>query len=259
MNLEKYLQLKAARQKALEEEFGTYRKLCLKCLRSEKACFCESLNSFETWAEFRILMHPKEAKSEKVGTGRLANICLENCKIIMGIDFSKSMEIQSLLKNPEYSPMVLYPGENSHNISERPLKIGNKRPLIFVIDGTWACAKTMMRESRVLHHLPRISFNSDTLSRFAVKLQPDSRCLSTIESIHKLLDGLNSWEHENLGEKHDILPQTLDRLVQDQIACMNDPSRKIYRPGNPMDKKEIKGLREWDKRKLFFEEKNYRS
>ena len=259
MNLEIYHKLKAERQRALDLEFSTYRKLCTKCLRSVKSCFCESLSSFSTWAEFRILMHPKEAKNEKVGTGRLANVCLKNCKIIMGINFSESVEVQKLLKNEEYYPMVLYPGENSHNISEGPLKIGNKRPLIFVIDGTWSCAKTMMRESPVLHHLPRLSFTSDTLSRFAVKLQPDYRCLSTIESIHKLLDGLNTWEHENLKGRHDILISTLDRLVKDQIACVNDPTRQVYRPRNPGEKKEITGLREWDKRKLFFEAKNYGS
>jgi DTW domain-containing protein YfiP len=168
------------------------------------------------------------------------------------------VEVLKLLKDPRYYPMVLYPGENSHNISEGSLDIGDKRPLIFVIDGTWPCAKTMMRESPILHHLPRISFNSDTLSRFAVKLQPDSRCLSTIESIHKLLDGLNAWKHEDLKGRHDILIQALDRLVQDQKDCMNDPSRQLYRPGNPRDKKEIIRLREWDKRKLFFEAKNYR-
>ena len=260
MNLEKYHKLKAERLKAQEQKFSTYRKLCTKCLRSQKVCFCESLKSFRTWAEFRILMHPKEAKNEKVGTGRLANVCLKNCKIIMGIDFGESVEVLNLLKDPQYFPMVLYPGDNSHNISERPLnldKMENKRPLIFVIDGTWACAKTMMRESHVLHHIPRISFKDDAISRFAVKLQPDSRCLSTIESIHKLLDGLNTWGHENLKGIHDILIKTLDRLVQDQIDCVNDPSRQVYRPKNPLDKKEILGLREWDKRKLFFEEKTY--
>ena len=145
MNLEIYKKLKAERQKAQDVEFNTYRKLCTKCLRSEKSCFCESLDSFSTWAEFRILMHPKEAKNEKVGTGRLANICLENCKIIMGINFSESVEVQKLIQDPEFYPMVLYPGENSHNISKRPLDIGNKRPLVFVIDSTWSCAKTMMR------------------------------------------------------------------------------------------------------------------
>ncbi|MBI2522192.1 MAG: DTW domain-containing protein [Bdellovibrio sp.] len=156
------------------------RTVCVKCLRPHSCCFCDSIVPFESQSSLRILMHPKEARKEKVGTGRLANLCCVQSKIIVGVNFSQNPEVQQILNDKQYFPILLYPGEGAHNLSHGPLpfhQLSYQRPLFFVIDGTWPCAKTMMRESEVLHPLPRVSFDNSKVSRFAIKQQPLSNCL----------------------------------------------------------------------------------
>ena len=48
------------------------REICYKCLRSKENCFCRFLNPFDSGIKFVILMHPKEAKRQRTGTGRIA-------------------------------------------------------------------------------------------------------------------------------------------------------------------------------------------
>ncbi|MGB0453432.1 MAG: tRNA-uridine aminocarboxypropyltransferase, partial [Bacteriovoracaceae bacterium] len=155
------------------------RPTCYKCYRPKKACFCESIEPLKTTFEFRILIHPKEARVGHVGTGRVANQALLNSKIIIDATFDNNKEVQEILNSDEFFPMVLYPGENSHNISHDSFPesyFEGKTPLIFIIDGTWPCAKSMMRDSKCLHGLPRISFDSSVESKYSIRHQPAKYC-----------------------------------------------------------------------------------
>jgi len=248
----------AKKQEVASIDYG--RQLCLRCLRDTKSCLCQNIIPFATKCELKILMHPKEAKKEKVGTARLASLCLKNSSIIVDVNFSKNKEVIRLLADENYFPMLLYPGDDSHNISSAPLPsamLKEKKLLIFVIDGTWACAKTMMRESEILHHLPRISFDVKQASRFVIKQQPARFCLSTIESIYELLHNLNKWQHENLGNKHTVLLEILDKLVSFQIDCAKDPLRQSYRKGNYQVPQARPYSKKWEKWKICYEDKNY--
>jgi len=235
----------------------------VKCLRPPAGCFCDSIIPFDSQSEVRILMHPKEARKEKVGTGRMANLCCKRSKIIVGVNFSQNVEVQKILSDEQYLPILLYPGEGAHNLSVAPLPLlplSQKRPLFFVIDGTWPCAKTMMRESAILHSLPRVSFDVSQVSRFSIKQQPVSNCLSTIESIFELFNCLDKWKHERLEGRHHILLSTLDKLVQFQIACALDPSKKSYRTARTngyKDPSKRSYPKKWQERKICFEKKNY--
>jgi DTW domain-containing protein len=234
-------------------------KRCIKCLRSIKACFCSAIEPFPTNTEFRILMHPKEARKQKVGTGRMANLCLQNSKIIVGENFQNNPEVNDLINSPIHHTVILYPGETSHNITQGPIKFdSNKKLLVFIIDGTWPCAKSMMRDSKNLHHLPRISFETKEISQFKIKHQPAKYCLSTIESIFHLLNGLDKWKLENLQGKQNILPEVLANIVDFQIKCSNDPTLNGYRRGAFSDPAKRKDSVKWLDRKICFDEKNYR-
>ncbi|MFI5391325.1 MAG: tRNA-uridine aminocarboxypropyltransferase [Bacteriovoracales bacterium] len=233
-------------------------KRCTKCLRSIKSCFCSAIEPFPTNTDFRILMHPKEAKRQKVGTGRIANLCLENSKIIIGEQFQNNLEVNNLINSPHFHTLILYPGETSHNITQGPITFDpNKKLLVFIIDGTWPCAKSMMRDSKNLHHLPRISFETNEISKFKIKHQPAKYCLSTIESIYHLLNGLEKWNLEQLEGKQKILPQALERIVDFQLKCAIDPKLSGYRRGAFSDPSKRKDSIKWESRKICFDEKNY--
>lgn len=239
-----------------------FRSRCYKCYRPSKACFCDHIEPFATHFEFRILMHPKEAKCGHVGTGRIANHALKNCSIIIDENFDSCEQVQKLIHSTTYFPMLLYPGCDSINISKEKIDeklFEGKIPLIFIIDGTWHCAKSMMRDSKTLHNLPRLSFSTDIKSKFDIRQQPDDFCLSTIESIYQVLYNLEEQGFEKLADKKENLLLALTLMVDFQIKCASDPSLKSYRHSNgryskPSDRKKNIHV---NSRKICFEEINY--
>ena len=60
------------------------RDFCYKCFRPKDSCVCEVLKPFDPGIKFVFLMHPKEAKKQRTGTGRLASLCLPESEILMG-------------------------------------------------------------------------------------------------------------------------------------------------------------------------------
>lgn len=202
---------------------------CYTCFRPIDLCVCSKIIPFETRAKIVILIHPMEAKKEKLGTGRISKAALKNSELIMGIDFSEDTRVNQLISDERYLPLVLYPGADSINATNPTdgdlLKLKNKIPLIFVIDGTWPCAKKMMKLSNNINTLSRISFVTDKVSKFLIKSQPDLKALSTIESIHVLLTDLEKNGLEVLNSKQDTLIDTFSYMIQKQIEIASDPNR----------------------------------
>lgn len=188
-----------------------------------------------------------EAKKEKLGTGRITHTGLANSELIMGIDFTNDKKVNDLLNDERYYPMVLYPGEDALNISapssDEVELLKNKVPLIFVIDGTWPCAKKMMKLSTNINELPRISFSSDKESAFLIKHQPHKQALSTVESVHVLIKELGKYGVEDLDGNEDSMIDAFKAMVQKQIDIASDPNVPTYR-GRKMDKQRVALVRE---------------
>ena len=116
MNLKKYLIKK--KQEQLEFDKIPRRKICQNCIRPLEACFCSHITPFETNFQFILLMHPKEFKKEPIGTGRYTNHALSNCRIIVDSKFDNNQELEEVLSDNSKQVFLLYPGENSINISD---------------------------------------------------------------------------------------------------------------------------------------------
>ena len=105
-------------------------------------------------------MHPMEFKKEKVGTGRFSHLILKNSEVIVDISFDENKRLQEILTDPDYQTFLLYPGHETIDLGTDVLKAKlSGRAQFLVIDGTWPCAKKMMKLSRSLHSLPRVSFD----------------------------------------------------------------------------------------------------
>lgn len=231
---------------------------CYVCLRPEVACLCHSIKAFDTNAQFVFLMHPKELKKEKAATGRLTHLSLTNSMVFDGVNFTDHEKLNQLIHHPQNFVVVLYPGDEAKNLSHGEFyhdEVKHKKLVIIVIDGTWATAKKMMKLSLNLHSLPRLCFTPEKPSEFLIKQQPHELCLSTIESVHMLIQNLKSLKFEQC-EGEDVL-LTLFRQMRDfQLKCASDPNRAGYRRGNyklPSERRPPK----MTGRKLFFEEKNF--
>lgn len=200
---------------------GGGREFCWSCRQPATACYCSRIRRFDSGIDFVILIHPIESR-RRIATGRMSHLILENSWLIEGEDFSRNTAIQGLIADPKRACMILYPGNGAIDIdvpetTSKLRKVANSQSLrltIFVIDGTWATARKMMRLSINLRELPMIKFHPKTESRFQVRKQPEKHCLSTIEAIHCVIDRLMPPAERT----HDHLLELFLEMVERQKA-----------------------------------------
>ncbi|MBA2403899.1 MAG: DTW domain-containing protein [Bdellovibrionales bacterium] len=240
----------------MESENGLKMNLCLSCRRRLLTCVCQYLRPFETQSRFVILMHPMEFKKEKVGTGRFTHLILKNSEIIVDVGFDENKRFLEVIADKRYQTVILYPGEVTVDLSkaESADKLGEKPLQFIVIDGTWPCAKKMMKLTTKLHHMPRVSFDTLRISEFQVKHQPMPGCLSTVESIHQVLLDLNNLGKEKTQGSEENLMDVFRKTVQQQIELAQDPSRQGYRKKPFKLSGDRKISKKWGHRLLFFRE-----
>jgi len=200
-------------------------------MRPSSTCICKHLNPFPTKTRFIILMHPKEYKKEKNGTGHMTKLQLENSEIIVGIDFSNNARVNEILNQEKSSSFLLYPGKDSFNLSIRKSPEINSflgdTPHIFLLDGTWPCARKMLKLSKNLQKLKRVSFDNKIKSKFIIKQQPESLCLSTIESVYTVINLLKKGNFERCETKNFLIP--FEKMIEYQLEYKLNPNSKNYR------------------------------
>ena len=166
-------------------------------------------------------MHPKEAYKQKTGTGRLAHLSLPNSEIIIGIDFTENKRLNSLLTDSQYFPILLYPGEDALTAKSEILKTitTEKKLLVIVVDATWLIAKKMMKLSKNLQTLQKISFlpSAGYHSQFSFKRQPAADYLSTIESCYYLLNEFKQNDIEDNKTSFEPLMDIFKQMVNFQL------------------------------------------
>jgi DTW domain-containing protein YfiP len=141
-------------------------------------------------------MHPKEFKKVKNNTGHFTHKSLVNSELFIGIDFSEHRRINEIIATHE--SYILFPSKNALNLSEQKLERSTKPIAIFLIDSTWACTKKMFTLSKNLNTLKHMSFTTKRTSAYEIKVQPDERYLSTIESTLVVLELLNAQGSEKI-------------------------------------------------------------
>jgi DTW domain-containing protein len=178
-----------------------------------------------------FLMHPKEFKQEKAGTGRLTHLCLANSEIQMGVEFDKHEAVQELIADPRNLPMLVYPSAGARNLSRgdlHPADLDDRQLVVFLLDATWALAKKMLRLSPSLQRLPRLMFTPSAPSRYVIKQQPVEGCLSTLEATHELLIALQRSQLDSYSLPEQLLG-LFARMQDYQLRCARDPERTGYR------------------------------
>ena len=197
------------------------------------------VKKFDCGINFVLLIHPIEVK-RRIATGRMSHLCLENSFLIKGQNYTDNNLVNERLADASCHSVILYPGIQSENISKlsnlerADLFPKNKKLQIFVIDGTWATARKMVRQSLNLLNLPRISFTPEKPSNFRVRKQPSSVCYSTIEAIHHTIDLLgDSQGFTTSNRAHDGLISVFNFMVENQLEFIKksnlNPRESAYR------------------------------
>lgn len=218
-------------QRRLQEP--QYRTLCAVCVQPDFSCYCSRLSSFDPKISFVVLIHPIEVK-RRIATGRMSHLCLQGSYLIQGQDYTHNSTVNQLIADPDFHSVMLYPGHNSQNVSpmnhleKSSLFPKHKKLRIFVIDGTWATARKMTRQSENLKALPRICFSPTTPSNFRVRKQPKPHCYSTIEAIHHTIELLGESQNFNIQERtHDQLLTVFNFMVERQLQFIKESQEQI--------------------------------
>lgn len=205
---------------------------CYRCFKAKEACLCPYIKELDTSVKFVILIHPVEARHERTGTGRLAHLSLKDSELIVGVDFNQNERVKELMEDPQYFPVLLYPGEDAFAATDTKLKeaLGNRKLLVFVVDGTWAQAKKMLKLSTCLHTLPKLSFRAGYRTRFVFKKEPQPDYISTIESCHYLVKELATVGIAR-DEGIENLMSIFDRMVAFQLE--SEKARRLVEGDGP--------------------------
>jgi DTW domain-containing protein YfiP len=219
MNVARYIE---KRRLALSQE-PRYRRHCLSCLQPDFSCYCPWLKPFDAVIEFVVLIHPMEFR-RRIATGRMTHLSLTNSHMFMAENFSGHDGVERLLQNPKNQCFMLYPGTASKNLTHMSaderfdLIDSEKKTVIFVIDGTWATARKMVRISDNLHRLPRICFTPPQPSNFHLRKQPKVDCYCTLEAVHHTIELLGpACGFATHDRRHDALLETFDKMVRHQF------------------------------------------
>jgi DTW domain-containing protein YfiP len=200
-------------------------------------------------------MHPKEYKKQKNGTGQMTKLQLENSEIIVGVDFTNNKRVNEILCKENSSSFLLYPGKDNFNLSTRDSSetnsfIGNNSHL-FILDGTWPCARKMLKLSTNLQKLKRVSFDNTIVSKFIFKQQPEPLCLSTIESVYTVINLLKKGDIEHCDTTNFLLP--FEKMIEYQLEYIQNPNDKNRPATDNKSTTSIRGFKKSHDRNVIFE------
>jgi DTW domain-containing protein len=260
VKLEDYKKMKGALRQSHALKIKSLRTVCPICRKSSKTCYCNLLKPFNPGPLFVIFIHPREVKNP-IGTARMAHLVLRNSLLLEGIDFTDNRKVIDILNDKENFCTVLYPGSKSIKLDEMThaeavkLVPKDKKLVIFVIDGTWSRAKKMMKLSKNINKLPRISFTPVKKSGYSIRVEPQPQCLSTIEAIHRIIDVMDRVGLYPVKPKdaHDNLLEIFGDMVKIQLAHANNPKQDGYRRKLPKPNQKINVAKKWLGKRLFYE------
>lgn len=176
-------------------------------MRPASVCLCPSEPPLRVRTKIVLLMHPKEARHERSGTGRMVRLHVDEVEILVGADFEGHQRVRQLTGDPGLYPVLLYPGPDSLDLDAPGAgetlarAAAGRRIVAFLVDATWACSRTVMRLNPWLRALPRLRFDPKEASKWVIKRQPKPECLSTIETVHELLRALDAAGLEDYRDR----------------------------------------------------------
>ncbi len=173
-------------------------------------CYCPLLPRLETATRVVILQHRRE-RDMAIGTARMASLSLPQAELHVGVDWTDSAPLARALSDPERPPVLLYPGPHARDILREP-PVGPVT--LVVVDGTWAQARSVVRDNPILNALPRYAFSAPEPSRYRIRREPRAEYCSTIEALMHVLGVL-----EGDPEKFRALLVPFEAMIDAQLAC----------------------------------------
>jgi DTW domain-containing protein len=166
-----------------------------------------------------VLQHPREA-DVPIGTVRLLELGLDGVERHIGVSFEEGHAARRAVEGALAPPILLFPGPDARDLAEAP----PAHPVtLVVIDGTWWQAQKLLKQNPFLATLPRYSLSPAAPSRYRIRKEPASHCVSTIEAIVHALSVLEG--RDDLGP----LLGPFEALVEHQLAFARETAARRQR------------------------------
>lgn len=185
----------------------THRASCEHCLRAQKSCICDLVQSLDNATEVLIFQHPLEKKNAK-GTARLLCLCLQKCKIVVGETFD-SAELKKLL-NDSFDNLLLYP-EVPLSPQPHPQRSADKPKRLILLDGTWRKSRKLLHCNPLLAALPRLALSDNIEGQYHIRKAHKDGQLSTLEACSLALQQLENIDTTPLQKS---FTEFVDRQIQ---------------------------------------------
>jgi len=209
----------------MTEAFPQARAMCARCRRPLRVCYCAALPSLATQTRIVILQHPRE-KDMSIGTARMAQLCLPEAELHVGIQWGESAAFLRAISDPARPAVLLSPGPTARDIFTDP---PTGPVTLVVVDGTWSQAKVVVRDNPCLQALPRYAFATPEPSQYRIRKEPRAEYVSTIEALMHVLGVL-----ERDPARFRALLDPLNAMVDAQLAAQaSAPRRTSYRKPKP--------------------------
>ena len=212
---------------------------CFKCFKPKSVCLCKYSAKIDCGAKFIFLMHPKEFRRQRTGTGYLAHLCLKDSEVIVGLDFSANKRLQELLLDPQFFPVLMYPDENALTVNKEGFKdqLAERKLLILILDATWFCSKKMIQHNPFLLELPKLSFSGSYRSIFTFKREPSPECISTIECCYYMIKEMQAANMANASIDPEPLMNIFKAMIKLQLTAENERILGIRQNSHDYDDK----------------------
>lgn len=166
------------------------RMLCSRCERPMVACICQFIVEINNKTAVLVLQHPSEGSQTK-GTVALLQHSLNDCRVLVGEDFSNHSQLNELLS--QFQTLLLYPSEqasiltinNESSDMQFEQHTEQKKPLLLIIiDGTWKKAYRMFMLSKNLHPLTQVCLPEvlANTGQYSIRKVAKKNALSSLEA-----------------------------------------------------------------------------
>lgn len=188
---------------------------CYRCDKPRRTCVCDSLTELANRVGVHVLQHHRERR-HPIGTARLLRLGLKNVEVHV-LRAQGTSAVSPEIPLPAGAGL-LYPSADAIDIGLLPPE---DRPTdIVVIDGTWSHAHRIYRDNPWIQALPHVKITPAEESRYRIRKEPRSECLSTLEAV---VTALRVAEPELRGTE--MLLSAFDRMIDAQIAAREGARR----------------------------------
>ena len=178
---------------------SVYRDRCETCASYRPLCICAIAPKFKLRTRVVVIMHHREIPLTS-NTSQLARLTLENFDLkIRGLKDSPA-DLAGVIP-PESQPLLLFPTEQSVELSPEYLKSFDRPITLIVPDGSWRQARKVSFREPELRGVPHIRLPLGAKTEYRLRRGKREDGLCTFEAIARALGMIENAEVQRELEK----------------------------------------------------------